>query len=251
MAVYGQYAQRMLARSSGIRMDAAEPAAWGALQACLDELLANTKPVHVLDAGCGKNRPIPVAIDSYFVGVDISEEQLTRNNALDETIVGDIQTCDLGRSRFDAVVCWDVLEIVERRYRALDNFVGALKPNGVLVVAVPHAASVKGLVTRFTPHWFHTWIGRLMTGRDHRSERFPTVMSSSITPKGLSAFARDHGLAIRLLSEYEGWEQKKLRAKLKLTGGPFRAVEMLVRTVSLGKVTVSATDAIIVMQKPR
>ena len=76
-------------------------------------------------------------------------------------------------------------------------------------------------------------------------------MSSSITPKGLSAFAHDHGLAIRLLSEYEGWEQKKLRAKLKLTGGLFRAVEALVRTVSLGKVTVSATDAIIVMQKPR
>jgi SAM-dependent methyltransferase len=251
MAVYGQYAQRMLARTGGIQMDAAEPDAWGHLQACLDELLAGTKPVHILDAGCGKNRPIPIATDSYIVGVDISERQLARNDALDEIIVGDIQTCDLGRCRFDTVVCWDVLEHVECPEKALVNFLGALKPGGVLVVVVPHAASIKGLVTRFTPHWFHTWMGRLMTGRDHHSERFPTVMSPSITPKRLSLFARDHALTVRLLSEYEGWEQKKLRAKLKLTGRAFRAIEILVRTLSFGTITVSATDAIIVMQKPR
>lgn len=248
--MYGQYAQRMLARS-GITMDADEPRAWGDLQACLDGLLRESKPpVHVLDAGCGKNRVIPVATDRYIVGVDISEEQLAKNPDLDEMIVGDIQVCDLGESRFDTVLCWDVLEHVQTPQKALVNFVGALKPGGVLVVVVPHAASVKGLVTRFTPHWFHTWVGRLMTGADRRSERFPTVMSPSITPPRLSAFALDHGLAVRLLTEYEGWEQKKLRAKLKLTGRSFRAIAALVRAASLGKVTVSATDAIIVMQKP-
>jgi SAM-dependent methyltransferase len=249
MTVYGSYAQRMLTQSIGTRMDAAEPAVWGALQSRLDELLVHTRPVHMLDAGCGKNRPIPVASDRFVVGVDISEEQLTKNEALNETIVGDIQTCDLGRSRFDAVICWDVLEHVDHPEKALLNFKSALKPHGVLIVAVPHASSIKGLVTRFTPYWFHSWMRRLMTGAVRYVEPFPTVMSPSITPDRLCAFARNHDFAVEFLSEYEGWEQKKLRAKLRLTGGVFQAIEILVKAMSLGRVTVGVTDAIVVMQK--
>ncbi len=249
MAVYGSYAQRMLTQSIGTRMDAAEPAVWGALQSRLDELLAHTRPVHMLDAGCGKNRPIPVASDRYVVGVDISEEQLAKNDSLNESIVGDIQTCDLGRSRFDAVICWYVLEHLDHPERALLNFKAALKPNGVMIISVPHASSVKGLVTRFTPHWFHIWWRDLMGGTVHRSEPFPTVMSPSITPTRLCAFARDNDLRVEFLSEYEGWEQKKLRAKLRLTGKAFQAIKILVKAMSLGRATVGVTNAIVVMQK--
>lgn len=249
MAVYGGYAQRMLAQSDGVHLDAAEPVVLGALQARLDELLMHTESVQMLDAGCGRNRAVPVASDRYVVGVDISEDQLANNDAVDEAIVGDIQICDLGRSRFDAVICWDVLEHVDRPQEALLNFKSALKSRGVLIVAVPHARSVRGLVTRFTPYWFHRWVRHLMNGAVPRPEPFPTVMSPSITPKRLCAFARDHDLAIEFLSEYEGWEQKKLRSKLRLTGRAFQAIQVLVGALSLGKVTVGVTDAIIVMQK--
>lgn len=246
MIEYGKYAQRMLA---DVPLDAAEPAVRGALQARLDELLADVKPVHILDAGCGKNRAIPVANDRYVVGVDLSEDQLANNNAVDEAIIGDVQSCDLGRSRFDAAICWYVLEHVDQPEKALLNFQSALKPRGVLILAVPHALSVRGLVTRFTPHRVHKWVRDFMGGSTLRPDPFPTVMSLSITPKRLCAFAREHDFTVEFLSEYEGWEQKKLRAKLKLTGRAFRAVEILIRALSFGTITVSTTDAIVVMQK--
>jgi len=248
VTVYGRYAQRMLEQSDGVRLDAAEPVVLGALQARLDELLAHVKPVRMLDAGCGQNRAVPVASDRYVVGIDISENQVVNNNALDEAIVGDIETSDLGHSCFDAVICWYVLEHIKHPENALLNFKRSLKPHGVLIVAVPHALSIRGLVTRFTPYWFHGWVRRLMDNTASRPEPFPTVMSSSITPKQLCAFARDHGLAIEFLSEFEGWEQKKLRARLRLTGRAFQAIQALVKALSLGTITVGVTDVIVVMQ---
>jgi 2-polyprenyl-3-methyl-5-hydroxy-6-metoxy-1,4-benzoquinol methylase len=249
--VYGKYAQRMLLES-GTGMRAAEPAALRALQERLDELLCDTQPVYMLDAGCGKLRAIPVADELYIVGIDVSEEEISRNDLLSEAIVGDIQTYDLGDSRFDVIICWNVLEHVEAPIKALLNFKTALKPGGLLVLAVPHAMSVKGLATRFTPYWFHdkfrSWIKP-----DAHSElvlnAFPTVMSPAITPKRLRAFARDNALSIEFLTEYENWQQKKLRAKLKLTGGAFRAIQKIIAALSLGSVTASATDALVVMQK--
>lgn len=248
MATYGTFAQKQLSASRGVPLAAAEPVVFAALQARLDELLADVKPVQLLDAGCGKHRPIPIADDCHIVGVDISERQLEDNPAIDEAIVGDIQTCQLGRSRFDAIVCWYVLEHLENPEQALLNFKSALKPRGVIVLAVPHASSIKGLVTRFTPFWFHGWVWRHLLSRQPGVEPFPTFMSLSITPQRLCAFAKDHGLSVEFLSEYEGWEQKKLRSRLRLTGRAFWLLQLLVRCLSFGKITFGVTDAVVVLQ---
>jgi 2-polyprenyl-3-methyl-5-hydroxy-6-metoxy-1,4-benzoquinol methylase len=247
--VYGRYAQRMLSEAGGAALKAAEPVVLGALQARLDELLAQVKPVRLLDAGCGKNRAVPIADECYIVGVDLSEDQLADNTAIDEAIVGDVQTCELGGPRFDAVFCWYVLEHLDHPHQALLNFMSALKPHGVIILAVPHVSSVKGLVTRFTPFWFHDWMLRNILGGTAEADRFPTVMSPLISPQRLRAFAQDHDLSIEFLREYEGWEQKKLRSKLRLTGRAFRAVQLLVSALSFGNVTIAVTDAVVVMQK--
>jgi SAM-dependent methyltransferase len=238
----------MLSKSHGTPLRAAEPSVLGALQARLDELLAHTNPVLLLDAGCGKNRAVPIADDCYVVGVDIRERQLASNPAIDEAVVGDIQTCELGCSRFDAVICWNVLEHLDHPQKALLNLKSALKPGGVIILAVPHVCSIKGLVTRFTPFWFHSWAWRRLLDAPLSVEPFPTVMSPAISPPRLCALARNHGLAVEFLSEYEGWEQKKLRSRLRLTGRAFQAIQLLVSALSLGTVTVAATDAIVIMR---
>jgi SAM-dependent methyltransferase len=251
MPAYGAFAERMLSETSGTRLTAAEPSVLGALQARLDELLADTgRPVHVLDAGCGKNRAIPIAQDRYVVGIDISEHELERNPALDETIVGDVQSCQLNESRFDAVLCWNVLEHLPHPESALLNLTTTLRPGGVMILAVPHVHSVKGLVTRFTPLWFHRWTWRQLMDDKTDVEPFPTVMSPAIAPRRLRAFAREHGLTVEFFCEYEGWEQKKLRSKLRLTGASFRALQLLVGAISAGIATATVTDAVIVMRKP-
>jgi len=251
MAVYGRYAQRMLAESGGLRLSASEPDVHGALQARLDDLLGHLETVQLLDAGCGKHCAVPVARDCHVVGVDVSEEQLARNPAIDEAIVGDLQTCQLGQSRFDAVICWNVLEHLDDPNKALMNFKSALKPGGVIVIGVPHVLSVKGLVTRLTPLWFHGWVWRHLLDGTPPSERFPTVMSRSISPKRLREFARANGFAVELLREYEGWPQKKLRGRLGLTGRAFRAIQTLVGMLSLGSVTCAATDVVVVLRNDR
>jgi 2-polyprenyl-3-methyl-5-hydroxy-6-metoxy-1,4-benzoquinol methylase len=246
--VYGKFAQRMISEAGGVPLVAAESTVLRELQDRLDELLAGIATVQLLDAGCGKHREIPIADDCYVVGADISDRQLANNTAIDEAVLGDIQTCDLGRARFDAVVCWYVLEHVEDPHRALLNMKSALKPGGVMILAVPHAFSVKGLVTRFTPLWFHSWVWHRVLGRKAVAEPFPTVMSPAIAPKSLCAFAHHNGLSVEFLAEYEGWEQKKLRSKLRLTGMAFGLVQAIVRVISLGKATVGVTDAVVILR---
>jgi 2-polyprenyl-3-methyl-5-hydroxy-6-metoxy-1,4-benzoquinol methylase len=240
----------MLAES-GSKMVAVEPEVQGRLQAHLDELLADVRPVQLLDAGCGANRAVPIADDRYVVGIDLSEEQLAENTAIDEAIVGDVQTCELQADHFDAVVCWNVLEHLPNPQHALLNFKSALKPGGVMVLAVPQVMSVKGLITRFTPFWFHRWIWQLLLDRDPTVERFPTVMSTSIAPRRLQTFARENGFTIEFLSEYEGWPQKKVRSKLRLTGPSFHAIRLLVSALSLGAITAATTDVVVIMRKGR
>lgn len=220
----------------------------GRLQACLEELLPERRPVQVLDAGCGKRLVVPVADDTHVVGIDIDAAQL--RSELDEALVGDLQTHDLGRARFDAIICWYVLEHIADPVIVVRKFAEALKPGGVLVIAVPHVASVKGLVTKYSPQWFHDWMWSRVFGAGPQHEAFPTVLSSSLTPQALRRQASAEGLSVAFLAEFEAWPQKRIRSKLRLKGRLFAALASLVRLASFGKATIAVTDMVMVLHKP-
>lgn len=220
----------------------------GRLQACLEELLPERRPVQVLDAGCGKRLVVPVAEDTYVVGIDIDAAQLRPD--LDEALVGDLQTHDLGRDRFDAIICWYVLEHIADPVIVVRKFAEALKPGGVLVIAVPHVASVKGLVTKYTPQWFHDWMWSRVFGAGPQHEAFPTVLSRSLTPQALRRDAAAEGLSVAFLAEFEAWPQKRIRRKLRLKGRLFAALASFVRLASFGKATIAVTDMVMVLHKP-
>jgi 2-polyprenyl-3-methyl-5-hydroxy-6-metoxy-1,4-benzoquinol methylase len=219
-----------------------------ALQACAEELLDTSRTVHVLDAGCGHRMPIPLAADLHVTGIDVVASQLRPD--LDEAIVGDLQTYDLGTDRFDAVICWNVLEHVTDPLLVIRKFGAALKPGGIVILGMPHVASVKGLVTKYSPQWFHAWVWRrlLDAGPDH--DEFPTVLSWSLRPAELQRFARANGLSVEFLTEYESWTQKKVRRKLHLRGRAFTWLTRLVSALSLGRVNISYTDMMIVLRRP-
>lgn len=229
-------------------LDPVEKELHAALQARLDELLTDVRPVHVLDAGCGHHMYVPIAEERHVFGIDIDPGQLRPD--LDEAVVGDLQTYDLGHSRFDAVICWNVLEHVADPVRVIQKFVDALKPGGVMILAMPHVASVKGLVTKYTPQWFHDWVWEHLFGAGPGHEAFPTVLSRSLRPAALTRFARDRDLSVEFLAEYEAWPQKRIRSKLRLQGQAFAALARLVRILSMGTVTIASTDMIIVIRKP-
>jgi 2-polyprenyl-3-methyl-5-hydroxy-6-metoxy-1,4-benzoquinol methylase len=221
---------------------------FAALQARIEGLLPPTRPIQVLDAGCGHRLYVPIADDRYVVGIDIEPAQL--RDDLNEAIVGDLQTYDLGRDRFDAVICWNVLEHVADPPLVIGKFIDALRPGGIAILAMPHVASVKGLVTKYTPHWFHGWVWRHLLGAGPSHEEFPTVLSRSLAPARLQRLARDTGLSVEFLAPYEAWPQKKIRRKLRLGPRAFGALSRAVAIVSLGRVTIAATDVIVVLRKP-
>src|SRR5437588_4454211 len=136
------------------------------LQLLVDKLLNDRRNIKVLEAGCGSYSYInmPENTSCYVVGIDISEEQLRKNSVIHEKIIGDIETYQFSSSEFDLIVCWWVLEHLPHPEKALNNFLKCIKENGLIVLAVPNVISIKGLVTKYTPFWFHKWVYRSFFG---------------------------------------------------------------------------------------
>jgi SAM-dependent methyltransferase len=168
------------------------------LQRCVDAVLSETGCDRVLDAGCGFRLPIDLPDGAYVVGIDVSADALARNDQLDEAIVGDLQDYPLPAEDFDVVVCWWVLEHLRRPDRAIANMARALRPGGLLIVAVPRLWSLKGLVTKLTPHRFHVWAYRRLLRFEHAGEPgagpFRTYLRRDIEPRRLESSARANGL---------------------------------------------------------
>lgn len=223
------------------------------LQALLDERLRGRAGLRVLEAGCGSTSHVRLPPGTTLVGIDISQQQLDRNPRLAERIRGDIQAYDLGTATFDAIICWDVLEHLPHPERALERFVRALRPDGLLVLALPHAFSFKGLVTKLTPHAFHVWfyrriLGQPLAGTEDRAP-FPTFMRASIAPRRIVRFAETHGLARELVLLYEGGVQTRVRGKSRVADLAFAALGRVSRAASRGHYDANHSDAILVLRK--
>jgi SAM-dependent methyltransferase len=225
------------------------------LRGVVDHLTADRQPVRVLEAGCGEY-PSPLGLDgrAHIVGIDVSPRQLERNQWADEKILGDITSHDFGAGEFDVIVCWDVLEHLPRPEDALERFLHAVRPGGVVVIKVPNVLSGKGLITKLSPHWFHVLVYKHVFGYENpgTGDRppFPTFLRLTIAPRGLRRFAERRGMAIEMCGTYEADKQQLVRSKLRLRGRPWRLLRALVRIATLGYVDPEATELIFVMRKP-
>ncbi|MSR31817.1 MAG: class I SAM-dependent methyltransferase [Gemmataceae bacterium] len=113
----------------------------------------------ILDIGCGPGwTSLFLARAGYkVVGVDISErmieiarEQISRDNAAPEFVVGDMEDMDLGRADFDGALFFDCLHHCPAYAKALKRAYAHLRPGGhVLLLETtwlhrysPHARQV-------------------------------------------------------------------------------------------------------------
>ena len=193
--------------------------------------------------------------DDHLVGIDISERQLARNTILHEKICGDLETHTLPQESFDLGVCWYVLEHLAHPRMALDQMVRSLRPDGLLVLAQPSLFSLKGLITRCTPHWFHIWVyrhlfGRRNAGRDD-SPPFPTFLRWAIRPAGLRNYGKARGLDLVYDLHFEDYTQRKLRTDKPLYRALYAVINVVLRALSVGQYGVYRTDYVVVMQKSK
>lgn len=223
-----------------------------AVQALIDKTFAKDKRVTVLEAGCGSLTRVHFGPESHVVGIDISQEQLDRHPTLDARILGDIQEYPLEPKSYDAIVCWYVFEHLPRPDKALINFARAVKPGGLVIIAVPNILAASTMLAKITPHWFHVWVykhvfGSKTAGQPGRAP-FPTTLPFSIHPKKLADLAGEHGLEVVDRRSWEDPKQLRLRQKTHFTGKPWTLFRDVVRRASGGRIDPEMTEFLLIFR---
>ena len=121
----------------------------------------------VLEIGCGEGSfgALVKARGSEVWGIEIDPTAAeVARKALDNVLVGDVAVVlkDVPTSRFDAVVCNDVLEHLVDPYAVLAAILPKLAPGGVVIASIPnvrHLTNLKNLLVH--KDWQYTDSGTL------------------------------------------------------------------------------------------
>jgi len=227
-------------------------------RAVLDEALdaamaarGGRPPSVVLDVGCGRQSNVVFPGAELVVGTDIDGEGLAGNRTVDIAIAGDIVATDLPERSVDAIACIYVLEHVRHPDLVLAKFARALRPGGVLVVAVPNVAAPKAKITRWTPLSFHTFVYRRLLGRNDPNTGLPfaTVLDPSIRPDRIEELARDIGLRVLLRRDFEDNKQRQLRQRIHLDGRAWSLVRRACRGLTGGRVDPADSDVVFALER--
>jgi SAM-dependent methyltransferase len=176
------------------------------LETYITQKATDGHPLKILEAGCGRRWPLDLGGIQYtLTGIDLDKDALdlrkSKFDDLDETIIGDLRSIDLGENQYDVIYNSFVLEHVENARRVLDNFYNWLKPGGILILRIPDRNSVYGLVTRLTPFWLHVYyrkyISRFPNAGKPGFGPYPTFYDLVVSRAGIHEFCRDKGLLIK------------------------------------------------------
>lgn len=223
-------------------------------QESCEACLRRGEPASVLDAGSGLSSHVAFPADVHVTGIDIVKDLLDANARLDERIHADLGVVELGERKFDCIVCWDVLEHLDRPAEVVAKLARAVAPSGVLVIGSPDPASVKGLVTRLTPHRVHLWIYRRFFNPAATAEPgkgpYRTFMRRDVRPERVIRVAGDAGLRCSYCAWTESAMQIALRSRVAIVGRPWRALRRAVCKGTGGRVDPAATDYLCIFTNP-
>ena len=224
------------------------------LQKFLDKALESRDELSVLEAGCGSSSHFNFRQKVHLSGIDISEKQLQRNKQLQDAILGDIQYYEFQPNSYDVIICWAVLEHLQEPMLALHKFNKAIKKVGLIVLELPNAFSLKGLLTTYTPFCIHTWyyrniMGRKMVGKDDVGP-FKTYLKFSIAPDRIKKYASQTGLEIAYfktgdLGNMPYWVEKTRIARILIR--IYKLLRDFGKIVSFGRL--GDSDFVIVLKK--
>jgi SAM-dependent methyltransferase len=229
------------------------PSARRQVEDLVNRALGDRAPLRVLDAGCGGTTRLSFSMPAWIAGIDSSARQLERHSNLDEKIVGDVQSHRFAPASFDVVIAWQLLEHLPKPEEALLRFTEALDDGGRLIIGVPNVLSLKGLVTKFTPHGFHVLVYRRLTGNEGvgtgDTAPFRTFLRFSLRRSAIERFARENGFLVEYFRSVEWEVQRRLRERAHLTGSVWSVIKFAVRLATAGQVDAEQTDFVIVLRK--
>ncbi|MBC9879663.1 class I SAM-dependent methyltransferase [Bradyrhizobium sp. INPA01-394B] len=211
--------------------------------------------VAIYEAGGGSSSflPMDVLARSHVTVVDIDEDQVRNNTYADKAILGDVQTYRFGPETFDVVICYNVIEHLPDVEAALLNFRDALKRGGMILIGAPNPHSLSGVVTKYSPHWFHVWFYRNIRGIRNAGlpgePPFPTFFHPLVTLPKLEAFAAAHGLETIYRREVESPRYPEMRQRKPLFAALVDAGAALMNAVLPGGTDVRRGDYHIILRK--
>jgi SAM-dependent methyltransferase len=218
-----------------MRYDEANPA----LAGVISKWLQGKPAPRVLEAGGGSISNVSLPKASEITVIDISKEQLERNTYAQHKILGDLHDYPLSPSSYDMVVCWDVMEHLEEPQKVAESLLRATRPGGIVLIAAPHRRSLRGMITRLSPHWFHVFVHRRVFGSKTAGlpgyPPFPTFMDKAMAPDRLLASGRRLGFEVMHYGAYESILAQILREQHPMLAQALDAIAALGRLLSGGR----------------
>jgi len=209
----------------------------------------------IYEAGGGSTSFLPLSVlgRAHVTVVDIDENQIRNNDYAQQKILGDVQTYRFKPDSFDLVICYNVIEHLANVEAALLGFCESLKRDGLILIGAPNPKSMSGVVTRYTPHWFHVWYYRHVRG-DRKAGQpgqapFPTFFHPLVALNGLEAFAKAHGLQVIYRKEYESPRFPELRLRKPVLAALIDAAAKIMNFVLPGQVEVRHGDYHVILRK--
>ena len=209
----------------------------------------------VYEAGGGSTSFLPLKVlhRAHVTVVDIDEDQIRNNDYAHEAILGDIQTYRFKPNSFDLVICYNVIEHVPDVEAALLRFCESLKPNGMILIGAPNPRSLSGVVTKYSPHWFHVWFYRNIRGIKDAGlpgePPFPTFFHPLVTLPRLEAFAAANGLETIYRREVESPRYPEMRRRKPLFAALVDAGAAVMNAVLPDRIDVRRGDYHVILRK--
>lgn len=209
----------------------------------------------IYEAGGGSTSFLPLDVigRAHVTVVDIDADQIRNNDYAQEAILGDVQTYRFAPGSFDLVICYNVIEHVPDVEAALTGFFDSLKRGGLILIGAPNPKSLSGVVTKYTPHWFHVWFYRHVRGDKKAGlpgeAPFPTCFHPLVTLSKLEAFADSHGFEVIYRNEYESPRYPEMRARKPLFAALIDATAAVMNAFLPGKADVRHGDYHMILRK--
>lgn len=211
--------------------------------------------VAVYEAGGGASSYLPAGLlrRSRVTVVDIDPTQIDNNAYAQTRICGDVQTHRLPPASIDLVTSYNVIEHLPQVDAALERFAEAIRPGGLLLIGAPHPASLSGLVTKYSPHWFHVWFYRHIRGHARAGEPgeppFPVHYHPLVRPARLKAFMAARGFETVYERVYESPRFAEMRVRHPALARLVDGVTDLFDTLMLGRTHIRHGDYHLVLRK--
>jgi SAM-dependent methyltransferase len=213
------------------------------------------RPLAIYEAGGGSTSYIPLDGLNVFAH-DAGRHRSAPGRAQrhrHETIVGDLQTIELPREKFDLVICYNVIEHLPRLPQALTRLARVVKRGGLIVIGAPVPLSLNGLAARWTPHFVHVWICRhLLKWSDAGKPGcapFPVAYHRLVDPRALRAHMKQFGLQPVYFCPYLGSLIEEIERKNPLLGRLLIGAANLVHRLSFGALDLLRGDYHLVLRK--